>query len=110
MTSAVGIFQVRAVEPGFGTAEWGFAIGSPFWGSGAFVDGARLVLDFAFGAMGVHRMEARSAVHNGRGNGALDKIGAVREGLLRKSFLKHGIYYDQVLWAIVDSDWNPQES
>src|SRR5262245_24983699 len=28
--TAIGIFQVRELEPGFGTAEWGFAIGSPF--------------------------------------------------------------------------------
>src|SRR3989442_3128912 len=44
--AAVGLFQVRSLEPGFGMAEWGFAIGSGFWGTGMFVDSARLVLDF----------------------------------------------------------------
>src|SRR5258706_14089702 len=34
--TAIGIFQVRETEPGFGTAEWGFAIGSAFWGTGLF--------------------------------------------------------------------------
>ena len=34
--SPVGIFQIRSMESGFMTAEWGFAIGSPFWGSGLF--------------------------------------------------------------------------
>ena len=105
MTAAIGIFQVRSIEPGFGTAEWGFAMGSEFWGTGAFIEGARHVLDFAFEQIGVHRMEARAAVHNRRGNAALQKIGAVREGLLRKAFLKHGTYYDQLLWTVVDSDW-----
>ena len=33
MDSAIGIFQVRQLEPGFGTAEWGFAMGSAFWGT-----------------------------------------------------------------------------
>ena len=78
--TAIGIFQVRELEPGFGTAEWGFAIGSAFWGTGVFQDGAELVLDFAFDTIGVHRLEARAAVQNGRGNGALQKIGAVQEG------------------------------
>src|SRR5947207_15063023 len=45
--TAIGIFQVREIEAGFGTAEWGFAIGSAFWGSGVFQDGAELVIDFA---------------------------------------------------------------
>ena len=105
LTQAVGIFQIRAMEPGFGISEWGFAIGSPFWGTGAFVNAARTTVDFAFELLGVHRLEARAAVENGRGNGALAKIGAVKEGVLRRSFLHDGRYIDQALWSIVREDW-----
>ena len=108
--TAIGIFQVRELEPGFGAAEWGFAIGSPFWGTGLFQDGAELVLEFAFETLGVHRLEARCAVKNGRGNGALHKVGAVQEGVLRKSFLKNGEYLDQVLYAIVEDDWRASKT
>jgi RimJ/RimL family protein N-acetyltransferase len=108
MTTAIGIFQVRSLEPGFGTAEWGFAMGSQFWGSGIFAEGARLVLDFAFDVIGARRLEARAAVANGRGNGALRKIGAVQEGLLRRSFLRNGQHHDQVLWGILAEDWRLQ--
>jgi RimJ/RimL family protein N-acetyltransferase len=103
--TAIGIFQVRELEPGFQTAEWGFAIGSEFWGTGVFEDGAQLVLAFTFETLGTHRLEARAAVKNGRGNGALLKIGAVQECVLRKSFQKNGEYLDQVLYAVVDVDW-----
>jgi ribosomal-protein-alanine N-acetyltransferase len=103
--TAIGIFQVRSTEPGFGTAEWGFAIGSDFWGTGVFQEGAALVLDFAFETIGVHRLEARAAVRNGRGNSALQKMGAVQECRLRNSFLKNGEYHDQVLYALLDTDW-----
>ena len=105
MDTAIGIFQVRQLEPSFATAEWGFAIGSPFWGTGVFADGAKLTVNFAFGVLGVHRLEARAAAGNGRGNGALAKIGAVREGVLRKSFLRNGEYLDQILWSMVREDW-----
>ena len=103
--TAIGIFQIRETGPGFGTAEWGFAIGSAFWGSGIFKESAELVLEFAFDTLGVHRLEARAAVPNGRGNGALQKIGAVQECILRKSFLRAGEYLDQVLYAVIDIDW-----
>jgi [ribosomal protein S5]-alanine N-acetyltransferase len=103
--TAVGIFQVRALDASFETAEWGFAIGSDFWGTGVFQDGAAMVLDFAFGTIGVHRLEARAAVQNGRGNGALQKLGAVQECRLRKSFQKNGEYLDQVLYSMIDTDW-----
>jgi [ribosomal protein S5]-alanine N-acetyltransferase len=104
--TAIGIFQLRQLEPGFGTAEWGFALGSAYWGSGVFEEGAELLLNFAFKTVGVHRLEARAAVRNGRGNGALRKMGAVQEGLLRKSFLKDGEYHDQALWTILEEDWH----
>jgi len=107
---AIGIFQLREMERGFGTAEWGFAIGSPYWGTGVFQDSAQLVLEFAFGTLGVHRLEARAAVLNGRGNGALQKIGAVKEGVLRKSLERHGEFLDQTLYAVLDSDWRATQA
>jgi ribosomal-protein-alanine N-acetyltransferase len=103
--TAIGIFQVRSLEPAFGTAEWGFALASEFWGMGIFVDGAKLVVDFAFEMLGVHRLEARAALKNGRGNGALQKLGAVQEGVLRRSFLRNGEYLDQALWTILRNEW-----
>ena len=102
---AIGIIQIRQLEPSFGTAEWGFAIGSGYWGSGVFPDAAKLAVDFAFEAIGVRRLEARAAIANGRGNGALRKVGAVQEGILRKSFLRNGEYLDQALWTIHADDW-----
>ncbi len=103
--TAVGLFQVRQLDPMFATAEWGFAIGSAFWGTGLFAAGAEMVIEFSFDVIGVHRLEARAAVQNGRGNGALRKLGAVQEGILRKSFLKGGKYIDQSLWTILHDDW-----
>lgn len=105
MTTAIGLFQIRQLEPGFATAEWGFAIGSQFWGTGVFVDGGHMVVDFAVEVLGVRRLEARAAVANGRGNGALRKLGAVQEGVLRRSFLKNGQHLDQMLWSILAEEW-----
>ena len=46
---AVGIFQVRQLNGSFHTAEWGFAMGSSFWGTGIFIESARVVVEFTFG-------------------------------------------------------------
>jgi ribosomal-protein-alanine N-acetyltransferase len=103
--TAIGIFQIRDLGRGFGSAEWGFAIGSPFWGTGVFEDAAKQVVAFAFETLGVRRLEARAAVLNGRGNAALRKLGAVAECVLRKSLHHRGDYLDQMLYAILDVDW-----
>ena len=103
--TAVGLFQVRLLDCEGQTAEWGFALGSPHWGTGLFLDGARLVVGFAFEAMGLRRLEARACVANGRGTGALRKVGAVCERVLRGSFERAGQYLDQALWTILREDW-----
>jgi [ribosomal protein S5]-alanine N-acetyltransferase len=105
--TAIGIFQLRDLHSGLDTAEWGFAIGSPFWGTGVFEDAASLVLEFAFDTLGVRRLEARAAVQNGRGHGALLKMGAVQEAVLRQSFAKNGRHLDQALFTILEKDWRP---
>jgi [ribosomal protein S5]-alanine N-acetyltransferase len=100
-----GMFQVRALDASFDTAEWGFVIGSAHWGQGMFTDAATLLIDFAIDSIGVRRLEARAAAANGRGNGALRKIGAVQEGVLRRSFMREGRLHDQVLWSILADEW-----
>jgi RimJ/RimL family protein N-acetyltransferase len=108
MDAAIGVFQLRSLDPFFGTGEWGFAMGSEFWGTGIFVEGARLILDFTFDVIGAQRLEARATIANGRGNGALRKIGAVQEGVLRRSFHRNGQVHDQILWGILAEDWRLQ--
>jgi RimJ/RimL family protein N-acetyltransferase len=49
-------------------------------------------------------------VANGRGNGALRKLGAVQEGVLRRSFLKNGQHLDQVLWSILSEEWRQSKA
>jgi [ribosomal protein S5]-alanine N-acetyltransferase len=102
---AIGVFQVRSLDLDFGTAEWGFAMAREFWGTGMFVDGARLLVEFVFDVIGTHRLEARVAVINTPGNAALKKLGAMREGVLRKSFLRHGEFLDQSLWTLLADEW-----
>jgi [ribosomal protein S5]-alanine N-acetyltransferase len=107
---AIGLFQLRSLDARFANAEWGFALGSAYWGSGLFVAGSTQMLDFAFDTIGVVRLEARAVVVNGRGNGALRKIGAVQEGVLRRSFFRRGQHYDQVLWSMLSEDWQRRRS
>jgi RimJ/RimL family protein N-acetyltransferase len=68
------------------------------------------VLDFSFDSLRVHRMEARAVVRNGRGNGALQKLGMVQEAILRRSFLRNGVYLDQACWALMADTWREKAS
>jgi ribosomal-protein-alanine N-acetyltransferase len=98
---AAGLFELRQLQPGFFRAELGFFLDPSLWGTGLFDDAARLLCDFAFRVLRVHRIEARASVTNARSNAALRKIGARKEGVLRAAFVSDGKYVNQYLWAIV---------
>jgi len=100
-----GLVQVRALDPLFETAEWECTLAPSVRGSGVFIETARLVCGFAFNVIGVHRIEARVQLQNGRANGALRKLGAVQEGILRRSARRRSEYVDQVLWSVLKDDW-----
>jgi RimJ/RimL family protein N-acetyltransferase len=103
--SIVGLVQLRQLDPAFEAAEWECTLAPSARGSGAFVEAARLAGSFAFGTLNTHRLEARVLLQSGRGNGALRKLGAVQEGVLRRSVRYAGEYYDQVLWSMLKEDW-----
>jgi RimJ/RimL family protein N-acetyltransferase len=101
----VGLIQVRQLDPSFEAAEWECTLAPSSRGTGIFLEASRLVGSFAFGSVGAHRLEARVSLQNGRANGALRKLGAVQEGILRRSVRRGGEYHDQVLWSMLKEDW-----
>ena len=103
--TVIGLVQVRQLDPSFEAAEWECTIAPSSRGSGLFLEAARLVGSFAFGTIGIHRLEARVLVQNGRACGALRKLGAVQEGVLRRSVRRDGEFHDQVLWSLLRDDW-----
>jgi ribosomal-protein-alanine N-acetyltransferase len=109
LNEPVGVFQLRRMPGGSNVAEWGFVLGYSFWGSGIFPEAARLLLEFAFDVMGVNRLEARASVPNGRGQGALAKVGAFHEVRMRESFTRDGERFDQVMWSILADEWRQSE-
>jgi RimJ/RimL family protein N-acetyltransferase len=103
--TVVGLLQVRQLDPAFEAAEWECTIAPPVRGTGVFVEAAQLAGSFVFGSLGTHRLEARVLLQNGRANGALRKLGAAQEGVLRRAARRAGEYADQVLWSMLKDDW-----
>jgi RimJ/RimL family protein N-acetyltransferase len=102
---AAGLLQIRQLDPAFEAAEWECTLTPAARGTGAFLEAARLAGSFAFGTLNSHRLEARVLLQSGRGNGAMRKLGAVQEGVLRRSVRYAGEYFDQVLWSMLKEDW-----
>jgi ribosomal-protein-alanine N-acetyltransferase len=103
--AVVGLMQARQIDLSWESGDWECTLAPSWRGTGVFLETSRLVGSFAFGTLGVHRLEARVLLQNGRANGALRKLGAVQEGVLRESVRRGGEYLDQVLWSVLKEDW-----
>lgn len=101
----IGVFQSRGLDPMFENVECEAALLPAVRGTGLFLECAQLVTGFVFGTLNAHRLESRVLLESGRANGALRKLGALQEGVLRRAVRRDGRYFDQVLWSLLQSDW-----
>jgi RimJ/RimL family protein N-acetyltransferase len=104
----VGLIQVRRLDPAFEVGGWECTVAPSARGTGVFLEAMRLAGSFAFGVVGARRLETRVPLQNGRANTALRKLGAVEEGILRRSLRRNGEYVDQVLWSLLKEEWGGQ--
>ena len=102
----LGVTGLRHLDLMMGTAQIGTWLRRASWGAGVNPEAKLLLLAYAFGPLGLHRIEARIAVENGRSRNAFVKLGGRFEGTLRESFRKNGVLLDQGLYAILAPEWH----
>ncbi len=95
--------------PKFRIAEVWYKLHSNFWGKGYATECLNRILEFGFGELGLHRIEAGCAVENLGSIRVLEKAGMTREGRKRKVLpLKDG-WSDNFHYAILATDLNNEE-
>ena len=73
-------------------------------GHGVATTAARLVARFGFEEAGLNRIEILAAVGNTASRHVAEKVGALREGVLRRRLMLHGQAQDAVLYSLVPGD------
>ncbi len=86
-------------------AEVGYALGRPYWGSGYMNEAMHALVDHAFGPMNLHRLEADIDPRNESSAKSLERLGFVREGLLRERWIVDGEVSDSALYGLLASEW-----
>lgn len=89
-------------------AEMGIAIHDKAqWNKGLGTDAARLVVDYAFEELNLNRVELTTDEENARAIRCYEKVGFVREGLLRQHRLVDGVFGNTLIMGILRDDWMP---
>jgi ribosomal-protein-alanine N-acetyltransferase len=87
------------------SASLGYWVGEPWARRGYMTAALPLVLDFAFGRLRLHRVEAACLPSNVPSKTLLARAGFREEGYARQYLCIDGKWQDHVLFAILRSDW-----
>ena len=80
--------------------------GRAYQGSGVNTEAKYLLLKHAFESLGVIRVQLKTDLRNIRSQRAIERLGAVKEGVLRKHMiLPDGSVRDSVFYSILDTEW-----
>ncbi|HVO20973.1 MAG TPA: GNAT family protein [Anaeromyxobacter sp.] len=102
---AVGTVTLFALHPGGDRAEVGFALRRASWGRGYMREALTSVLDWAFGAPGLRRVEADVDPRNEASVRTLERLGFAREGLLRERWEVAGEVVDSLILGLLRREW-----
>ncbi|MBY4597301.1 GNAT family N-acetyltransferase [bacterium BD-1] len=101
----VGTVTLYDIDHAQGRAELGFALARDHWGRRYAREALTVLLDHAFGQLGLRRIEADVDPRNQGSLNTLEALGFRREGYLRQRWQVAGELQDSVLMGLLASEW-----
>lgn len=102
----VGVVNVMEIVRGsFESAYLGYYLFAPFQGRGYMSEGLSVVIDRAFGRLGLHRLEANIQPENVRSIRLVEGLGFRYEGLSPRYLRIGGRWRDHQRWAMLREEW-----
>lgn len=92
------------------SAKIGILIGDKnYWGKGCGYDAMKIVLNFAFKRLKLHRVELTVYSFNKRAINLYKKTSFKFEGTKREHLFYKGKYYDELLMGILNKEWQREK-
>lgn len=85
--------------------ELGWVLNPSWHGRGIAFEGARLMMDLAFGHYGCHRVFANLDPRNGASARLCERLGMTHEGHTRQDYWAHGEWADTTIYGILRAEW-----
>ena len=100
-----GAVRLNDVDRDDCKATIGYFLGSQFAGKGIVTAALKAVLAWCFGQLGLNRIALHCASANLRSMRVADRLGFVREGLLRQNEFLNGEFVDQYVYGLLAAEF-----
>jgi ribosomal-protein-alanine N-acetyltransferase len=102
---AIGTCLLFRHEEQSARAELGYVLGRSYWGRGIMREALTALLECAFGAYRLRRLEAEVDPLNMASRRLLESLGFIREGQFRKRWVDKGAAHDTVIYGLLSDEW-----
>lgn len=96
---------VRLAFDGVRAGKLGYAVAFDHWGHGYATDAARVIIDYGFRELGLHRISAAIGPDNAASIALVERLGMLREGTIRDHVFTNGAWRDSVLFSVLADEW-----
>ena len=100
---------------GFHKVDWmnhstsiGYWLVEDYQGKGIITKSCKSLVDYAFGDLGLNRVEIRCAVENSRSRAIPERLGFKEEGVIRQAEWLYDHYVDHVVYSMLRSEWTSE--
>ena len=105
-TKPIGNCGLHEINSKDHNATFGIVIGEKdYWSKGYGVEATRLVINYGFQQLNLHRISSTAIAFNERSIRLHKKVGFREEGRLRQAIFKNGQYHDLVQFGILREEW-----
>lgn len=106
----IGELLLFGIEKDSRRAQIGYALAHSAWGCGYVREGMAPLIDFAFSALEMRRLEAQIDPRNTASAKVLERLGFRQEGLLRERYLLRGEVSDSGIYGLLASEWQARKA
>ncbi len=106
----IGWCSLTRWNPDYRSAAMGYVLDEAAWGNGYATEAARAVLQWAFDALDLNRVQAETDTRNAASARVLEKLGFVREGTMREDCVVNGEVSDSWVFGLIRRDWLQHQS
>lgn len=103
----LGWCTLNSWNPDYRSASLGYCLGKPAWGQGYATEAAGAMLEWAFDALDLNRVQAEADTRNLASARVLEKLGFKLEGTLREDCVVDGDVSDSWVFGLLRREWRP---
>lgn len=106
----IGVIGLHSIDWFNKQTSIGYYLGKGFEGKGIMTRSLKVLLDYLFRYLHLHRVEIRCGINNHKSRAIPSRLGFKEEGIIRDGEFLYDHYHDLVVYGMLSNDWKENKN